>query len=122
MDPFLPKSDWYLKYWYSPKPPEPSKKSSRVKELVARCRAAVNGSASEVCPPGYGGGWSMSRASQLTRTISRWRPDIFVLALAATVALATLLPLLRGRRHHFRHLRHVRHRIAVLPARRAAIA
>ncbi len=34
----------------------------------------------------------MMQASQLSRAISRWRPDTFVLALAATVTLATLLP------------------------------
>ncbi|WP_428491946.1 bile acid:sodium symporter family protein [Rhodopila sp.] len=34
----------------------------------------------------------MLKASQLSRTISQWRPDSFVLALAATLTLATLLP------------------------------
>jgi solute carrier family 10 (sodium/bile acid cotransporter), member 7 len=89
MDPFLPKSDWYEKYWYSPKPP---KKASRVKALAARCLAAVNRSAPEVCPPEHLGKRNMSRASHLTRAIGRWRPDTFVLALAATVTLATVLP------------------------------
>ena len=34
----------------------------------------------------------MLKASQLSRTISQWRPDSFVLALAATLILATVLP------------------------------
>jgi sodium/bile acid cotransporter 7 len=78
MDPFLPRSDWYERYWYSPKPP---KRARRVAEFASRCLTVVRER-----------GWDLLRAGQLSRTISRWRPDIFVVALAATVALATLLP------------------------------
>ena len=34
----------------------------------------------------------MPQPSQFSRTISQWRPDTFVLALAATLTLATMLP------------------------------
>jgi solute carrier family 10 (sodium/bile acid cotransporter), member 7 len=89
MDPFLPRSDWYERYWYSPQPP---KKARRVSGFALRWLTAANPSAWQVRPRDRGGNRDLSRASQLRRTISQWRPDIFVLALAATVTLATLLP------------------------------
>jgi sodium/bile acid cotransporter 7 len=79
MDPFLPRSDWYERYWYSPRSP---KKAIRVLEFASRCVTAVR----------EWGKRGMLPLGRLSRTISMWRPDIFVLALAATVALATLLP------------------------------
>lgn len=77
MDPFRPKSDWYERYWLSPRPSE--KESFAVRGLMVRARER----------------WGKKEvlwARQAARAINRWRPDGFVLALATTVALATLLP------------------------------
>ena len=81
MDPFRPKSDWYEKYWYSPKPP---KKARRVNGFALRGQI--------VRARERWGNQDLAWASRLSRTISGWRPDTFVLALAATVTIATLLP------------------------------
>jgi solute carrier family 10 (sodium/bile acid cotransporter), member 7 len=89
MDPFLPESDWYERYWYSLRPP---KKARWIRGFAVLCLAAVNRSASEVCPWQREGHRDLLQLSQRRRAISRWRPDTFVIALAATVTLATLLP------------------------------
>jgi sodium/bile acid cotransporter 7 len=89
MDPFPPKSDWFVKYWHSPKL---SKKAWPTTGFAGRCLTAVKRSAWEVWSPERGGIRDILSASQLSRAMIRWRPDTFVVALAATVTLATLLP------------------------------
>ena len=39
MDPFLPKSDWYETYWYSP---QLQKRAGHEVKVAGRCRTAVN--------------------------------------------------------------------------------
>src|ERR1700733_5960247 len=89
MDPFPPKSHWFVKYWHSPKL---SKKAWPTTGFAGRCLTAVKRSAWEVWSPERGGIRDILSASQLSRAMIRWRPDTFVVALAATVTLATLLP------------------------------